>query len=266
MLRHALMLGLLLGGCATQSPASTSAPPCLVDLSHSYDDDTIYWPTSPSTFEKTTLSHGHTSGGYFYSAYEVATPEHGGTHLDAPIHFAEGGSTTDEVPLSRLVAPGVVIDMTESASSDRDALLGVEHIDAFEAEHGRIPRGSIVLVRTGWSKFWPDTKRYMGDDRRGDASQLHFPGISQEAAKALVDRSVGAVGIDTASLDHGPSTDFLAHRVLLGADIPGFENVMNLDSLPPTGTEIIALPMKIAGGSGGPLRIIARVPGDVCRP
>ena len=123
-----------------------------------------------------------------------------------------------------------------------------------------------MLVRTGWSEFWPDAKRYMGDDRRGDASQLHFPGISQEAAKALVDRSVGAVGIDTASLDHGPSTGFLAHRVILGADIPGFENVMNLDSLPPTGTEIIALPMKIAGGSGGPLRIIARVPGDVCRP
>ena len=266
MSRRSTILGLWLLGCAAQTPPTSSSPPCLVDLSHTYDEETIYWPTSPSKFVKTTISHGHTGGGYFYSAYEIATPEHGGTHLDAPIHFAEGGATTDEVPLSRLVGPGVVIDMTESAAADRDALLGVEHIDAFESVHGPIAPGSIVLVRTGWSDFWPDTKRYMGDDRRGDASSLHFPGISEAAARVLVDRSVGAVGIDTASLDHGPSKDFLAHRVLLAADIPGFENVTNLDALPPRGAEIIALPMKIAGGSGGPLRIIARVPRDACHP
>ena len=255
---------MLLVGCAAQTPPSVSPAPCLVDLSHSYDEDTIYWPTSPSRFVKATISHGETSGGYFYSAYEIATPEHGGTHLDAPVHFAEEGSTTDEVPLERLIAPGVVIDISEAASKDRDALLTVRQIEAFESEHGRISPGSIVLIRTGWSDFWPDAKRYLGDDRSGDASNLHFPGISEAAARALVERSIGAVGIDTASLDHGPTKAGLAHRVLASANTPGFENVTHLDALPTTGAEIIALPMKITGGSGGPLRIIARVPMDAC--
>lgn len=257
-------LALVLAGCASQPAAATQTAPCLVDLSHSFDDDTIYWPTSPSMFVKTTISHGHTSGGYFYSAYEVSTPEHGGTHMDAPNHFAEDGAATDAVPLSRLMAPGVVVDMSEAAAADRDALLTVEHIEAFESTHGAISPGSIVLVRTGWEDYWPDAKLYLGDDSRGDASNLHFPGISEAAAHALVERSIAAVGIDTASLDHGPSRAFLAHRVLAGADIPGFENVTNLRAVPSTGAEIIALPMKIAGGSGGPLRIVARVPGAAC--
>jgi kynurenine formamidase len=253
-----------LTGCVSQSTPATESAPCLVDLSYPFDEDTIYWPTSPSTFAKTTISHGHTSGGYFYSAYQVSTPEHGGTHMDAPIHFAEEGAAADAVPLSRLIAAGAVVDMSESASADRDALLTVDHIESFESRHGTIAPRTIVLVRTGWGDYWPDAKRYLGDDRRGDASNLHFPGISEAAARALVERSVAAVGIDTASLDHGPSRDFLAHRVLAAADIPGFENVANLEALPPTGAEIIALPMKIADGSGGPLRIVARVPREAC--
>lgn len=184
---------------------STNAPPCLIDLSYTYDDDTIYWPTAPSTFQKETLFYGVTDRGYFYSAFTIATPEHGGTHIDAPIHFAQGKATTEEIPLERLVAPGVVIDMTDAAAGDRDALLTVEHIDAFEREHGAIEPGTIVLVRTGWAKYWPDRGRYLGDDIPGDASNLHFPGISGQAAHTLVARRVAAVGIDTASIDNGPS-------------------------------------------------------------
>ena len=154
----------------------------------------------------------------------------------------------------------MVIDISKAAARDADALLLPSDLEAFESEHGRIGPGTIVLVRTGWGRFWPDRKRYLGDDTPGDASHLHFPGISGEAARALVDRNVAAVGIDTASLDHGPSKDFIAHRILLGANIPGFENVAELDQLPPKGATVVALPVKIKDGSGGPLRIVALVP------
>jgi kynurenine formamidase len=231
----------------------------LVDLTYTFDETTIYWPTAPSKFVLTRLHHGPTEAGHFYAANTLATPEHGGTHFDAPIHFGEGKPTVEKVALERLVAPGIVIDMSEAAKADADALLGVAHIDAFEKEHGKIEPGAIVLVRTGWGSRWPDRKRYLGDDTEGDASKLHFPGIGKDAAERLVERKVAAVGIDTASIDHGPSKDFIAHQVLLGAEIPAFENVARLEEIPERGALIIALPMKIGGGSGAPLRIVAVV-------
>jgi kynurenine formamidase len=265
------LLALIAAASCTAAPATTTTAPTaasttpaplegeLVDLSHAFDADTIYWPTSPSGFELTKLHEGPTEGGYFYAANTLCAPEHGGTHLDAPIHFAEGRSTADTVPLSRLVGPAVVIDIAPAAATDPDTTLQPADIERFEAEHGAIAANTIVLVRTGWSERWPDRKRYLGDDTPGDASNLHFPGISKEAAQALVDREVAAVGIDTASIDHGPSQEFWAHRVLMAADIPAFENLMALDQLPATGATVIALPMKIGGGSGGPLRAIAIV-------
>lgn len=230
-----------------------------VDLTHAFDETTIYWPTSPEGFQLKSLFHGQAAGGFFYSANEMIAPEHGGTHLDAPIHFAEGRSTTEAVPLSRLVAPAVVVDMTAKAKVDVDALLEVGDLEAFEAAHGRIAAGTIVLVRTGWSERWPDRLRYLGDDTPGDATKMHFPGISRGAAEWLVEHEIAAVGIDTASIDHGPSQDFVAHRVLMGADVPAFENVTALEQLPARGALVVALPMKIGGGSGGPLRIVAAV-------
>lgn len=234
----------------------------MVDLTHSFDERTLYWPTSPSGFKLESLSHGKTPGGFFYAANTLSAPEHGGTHLDAPIHFAEGKTTAEAIPLSRLVAPAVVIDITRKASADADALLAPEDITAFEAAHGPIERGTIVLVRTGWSERWPDRKRYFGDDTPGDASRLHFPGIGAAAARLLVERQVAAAGIDTASIDHGPSQDFQAHQILSAADIPAFENLTSLADVPARGAMVIALPMKIAGGSGGPLRVIAIVPAN----
>ncbi|HWN68955.1 MAG TPA: cyclase family protein [Haliangium sp.] len=231
-----------------------------MDLTHTFDETTIYWPNSPSGFVLHRLAHGMTEAGFFYASNSITAPEHGGTHLDAPIHFAEGRTTAEAVPLSRLIGPAVVIDMSGAATQGPDALLAVSDVEAFERAHGAIAPGTIVLVRTGWAARWPDRRRYLGDDTPGDISNLHFPGISRAAAEALVARGIAAVGIDTASIDHGPSRDFIAHQVLMKADIPAFENLATLDALPPRGALLIALPMKIGGGSGGPLRAVAVLP------
>lgn len=233
----------------------------VVDLTHAFDAQTIYWPTSPTRFELDTLSFGMTEGGWFYSANVLGTPEHGGTHLDAPVHFSESGEDASEVPLDRLVGPAVVIDVTEQAGGDTDYRLTSADVAAWEAEHGRIEEGSIVLLRTGWSSRWPDAGSYLGSTVPGDASNLHFPSYGEDAARVLVEeRNVAVLGADVASIDYGASTDFIVHRVAAAANVPGLENLTNLDALPVRGAWVIALPMKIAGGSGGPLRAIALVP------
>ena len=233
----------------------------LVDLSHTYSSETLYWPTSPSKFEKETLSFGESEGGFFYSAFSICTPEHGGTHLDSPLHFAAGGFATDQIPLQKLVAPAVVIDVSRKASADRNYLLSVDDILSFEQAHGSIPAGAIVLLRTGWSRFWPDAKAYLGDDTPGDASKLEFPSYGEAAARLLVeDRNVAILGVDTASTDYGKSTDFVVHRIAAARNVSNLENLTNLDKLPSTGAVVVALPMKIGGGSGGPVRVLALVP------
>ena len=230
----------------------------IVDLTHPFDEKTIYWPTSPSAFERKELAFGETPGGWFYSSYSFCTPEHGGTHLDAPIHFSRAGDTADRVPLRRLVGPAAVLDVSRQASRDSDYRLTAQDVLAWERTHGRIEPGTIILLRTGWSARWPDRKRYLGDDTPGDASKLHFPSFGADAARLLVDeRRIAALGVDTASIDFGASNDFAVHRLAMAAQVPGFENVTNLERLPERGAWVVALPMKIAGGSGGPLRIIA---------
>jgi kynurenine formamidase len=233
----------------------------VVDLTHAFDDGTVYWPTSPSRFELERLAWGPTEAGYFYSANRFCSPEHGGTHLDAPIHFAEGGWTAEAIPLERLIAPAVVLDVTAQAAADRDYRLTAADVATWEAEHGAIPAGAIILLRTGWSRFWPTPESYLGSSVPGDASQLHFPSYGEAAARLLVEeRRVAALGVDTASIDYGQSKDFLVHRLAAAANVPGLENLAYLDRLPATGSLLVALPMKIAGGSGGPLRAVALVP------
>jgi kynurenine formamidase len=233
----------------------------IVDLTHSFDARTIYWPTSPSGFELKPLFNGFTKGGFFYAANSFCSPEHGGTHLDAPRHFAQGRWTSADIPVERFVGPAVVIDISQKAATDRDYRLKPEDIAAFEAAHGRIADGAIVLLRTGWSARWGDRKAYLGDDAPGDASNLHFPAFGAEAAALLVnERHARMIGLDTASVDHGPSRDFPVHRIVAAADASGLENLTNLDQLPPTGAIVFALPMKIAQGTGGPARIIALTP------
>jgi kynurenine formamidase len=126
--------------------------------------------------------------------------------------------------------------------------------------HGKIEPGTILFLRTGFGKVYPDKRKYLGTDERGAAAvpKLHFPGLDPEAARWLTtNRSIKAIGLDTASIDRGQSTTFDSHRILFEKNIPAFENVANLDQLPSDGFSVIALPMKIKGGSGGPLRIIA---------
>ncbi|MGI9202407.1 MAG: cyclase family protein [Woeseiaceae bacterium] len=233
----------------------------VIDLSHAYGESTLYWPTSPTTFRKDVLAYGDTDQGYFYSAYSVCTPEHGGTHIDAPVHFAKEGLSTDELPLENLIAPAVVIDVSAKAAADPTYRLSVADVNRFESSYGEIPAGTIVLMRTDWSTRWPDAMRYLGDDTPGDASNLKFPGFGAAATRLLVEeRAVGMLGIDTASVDYGPSQDFIAHQIGAAQGIPNLENLTNLAALPATGSIIMALPMKIQGGSGGPVRVVALVP------
>jgi kynurenine formamidase len=233
----------------------------VVDLTHSFDKAALYWPSSPSAFVLDTLSAGMTPDGYFYSAFAFSTPEHGGTHLDAPYHFSGTGNTVDRVPLTQLIAPAVVIDISARVRADRDYQLTVADLAAFEARHGRVPRGAIVLLRTDWSKRWSDPASYFGDSVPKRATHLHFPSYGLDAARVLVlERGAGVLGLDTPSIDYGPSQDFVVHRMAMGSNVAALENLTSLDQLPPTGALVIALPMKIAGGSGGPLRAVALVP------
>lgn len=247
---------LLLAGCASPPALDESK---LVDLTYPFNDQTVYWPTARK-FELEQVAYGRNADGDWYASNDFCASEHGGTHLDAPSHFAEGGRATADVPLAQLVGPARVIDIRRRCEVDPDYLLHPRDIQRHEALYGRIEPGSIVLIRTGWSRFYPDTKRYLGSDARGSARALSFPGIGAAAARRLVARGVDLVGIDTASLDRGLSTTFATHRVLSQADIPGLENVANLHKLPPRGSLVIALPMKIEGGTGGPCRIIAVLP------
>ena len=234
-------------------------PDRIVDLTYAFDANTVYWPTAEQ-FKLETDFEGMTDKGYFYSAYRYSAAEHGGTHLDSPVHFAKGRASVDQLSLERLMGPAIVIDVTRQCASNPDYLVSVADFQNWERRNGRIPWGTIVLLRTGFGKFYPDARNYLGTAERGAAAvaKLHFPGLDPAAARWLTEnRQIKAIGLDTASIDRGQSTLFESHRILFEKNIPAFENVANLDQLPVKGFSVIALPMKIKGGSGGPLRIIA---------
>lgn len=229
-----------------------------IDLSYDFSEQTIYWTTADG-FKKETVAEGRTDKGYYYSAYKFSAPEHGGTHLDSPIHFAEGRQTVDQIPLKQLIAPAVKIDVSANAAANRDYLVSVKDIINWETANGKIPDASIVLLQTGYGKFWGDRTKYMGIESADE--QKHFPGLSAEAARWLVEnRKINAIGIDTASIDYGQSQTFDAHVILMEQNIPAFENVANLEKVPVKGAQVFAFPMKIKTGSGAPLRIAALIP------
>jgi kynurenine formamidase len=260
-----LSLVSLIAGCTTTAARTPPGPfggaGRWVDLTHPLSSESVFWPTA-EPFALSVDFAGRTERGYYYAANRFCTAEHGGTHIDAPRHFAEGRPTVDAVPLSRLIGPAVVVDVSARAAASRDHLVDLADLRDWEAQHGPIPAGVIVLLRTDFSRFWPDAERYLGTAERGEsgAAKLHFPGLDAEAAAWLVRRGIASVGIDTASIDYGPSRDFAAHVELMTHDVPAFENLAHLDALPPTGAFVVALPTKIEGGSGGPLRIVAWVP------
>jgi kynurenine formamidase len=250
----------LLLACAACDPAATPIHEReVVDLTWTLDESSIAWPTSPG-FTLETQFDGVTDGGWYYLSHVFHGPEHGGTHIDAPIHFYRGRDSTDEIPLTRLIAPGVSVDVRGPCAADRDHLVGLADFEEWERRNGRMPQGAIVLLHTGFGAFWPDRERYMGTAELGPDAvpELHFPGLDPAAVDWLVQqRGIAAIGLDTPSIDHGPSTDFASHVALFEHDVPAFENVAHLDRLPPRDFTVIALPAKIGGGSGGPLRIVA---------
>jgi kynurenine formamidase len=265
-MRHVLVLtAFALAGCGSTAP--TPQQPVfpsgtVVDLSHTYDTSTVFWPTAES-FRLETVADGMTAGGYYYAANNFFTSEHGGTHVDAPVHFAQGAQTVDQIPVERLIGAAYIIDVRDQTAANPDYQVSVEDIARTEAAQGAIPRDAIVLIRTGFSTRWPDRARYLGTAERGARAvdQLHFPGLHPDAAKWVVaNRAIKAIGLDTASIDFGQSTLFESHRILYAANIPAFENLTALERLPPTGAYVIALPMKIGRGSGAPLRAVAIVP------
>jgi kynurenine formamidase len=238
----------------------TTNPAKIIDLTYTFDTSTIYWPTEGG-FEHKFELFGMQPGGYFYSSARFAAAEHGGTHMDAPLHFNRDGMSVDQVPMNYFVGPAAVIDFSSRSLNYPDATLSLEDIHAYERTHGEIPVGAIVVGRSGWGRFWPDKKRYLGTDKPGDVTHLHFPGFSPEAVKFLLtERNVNVLVIDTASLDPGDSRDFPVHRIWLGANRVGFENLANADKLPFSGATIFCIPMKIGKGTGAPTRIFAVLP------
>jgi kynurenine formamidase len=231
----------------------------IVDLTYAFDANTVYWPTAEQ-FKLETDFEGVTDKGYFYSAYRYSAAEHGGTHLDSPVHFAKGHPSVDQIPLDQLIGAAILIDVTKQCATNPDYLVSVKDFEDWEKQNGKIANGTIVLLRTGYGKYYPDRKKYLGTDERGAeaVAKLHFPGLDPDAARWLTqNRSIKAIGLDTASIDRGQSTLFESHRILFEKNIPALENVANLEQLPVKGFSVIALPMKIKGGSGGPLRIVA---------
>lgn len=254
-----LLTSLFIVSCRTAAPQFPNGR--IVDLSHAFDAETVYWPTAePFRLEKD--FEGVTEKGYYYAANKFSAAEHGGTHIDAPVHFAKGHNTVDQIPLDQLTGAAVVVDVTKQCAGNPDYQISAEDLTAWEKEQGRIPEGAILLLRTGYGKLWPDRKKYLGTDERGAGAVpgLHFPGLAPAAAQWLTqNRSIKAIGLDTPSIDYGQSTLFESHRTLFEKNIPAFENLADLDQLPTKDFYVIALPMKIKGGSGGPLRIIAIV-------
>ena len=262
-----LAIALSLCACGKTDPQSSPAASASqhegrwIDLTHEFSRETIYWPTADG-FKQRVDFKGFTEKGYFYASNSYQASEHGGTHLDAPIHFAEGKLTASELKIDQLVGmAGRRRRFRPGPAQDPDYRVTVADFEAWEEQHGPLP--PIVLLNTGFHKHWPDRKKYMGTDERGPEAvkKLHFPGLHPDAATWLVKNGkVKAIGIDTPSIDYGQSTEFMAHRILFEADVPAFENVANLSAMPPTGAWVAALPMKIRNGTGGPLRIVALVP------
>jgi kynurenine formamidase len=229
----------------------------IVDMTHSMSATMPFWP-GPETnpFVHDTLS-AHPDGAPSMAAYQ--TPEHHGTHIDAPVHGGEGLLSVDLIPANDLFAPLAVIDVTASAEADADYQLSVEDVHQWESMHGLVPEGAVVIMRSGWNRYWDDSKAYFGADLEG---RLHFPGFSVEAARFLVDeRNVGALGVDTPSVDPGNARGFPAHGVGNGSGKYHLENVAAVDAVPEAGAFIVVAPVKIAGGSGGQVRLFAVIPG-----
>jgi len=226
----------------------------VLDLSYAINDKLVPWPGDEKWFEANANATVEKDG-YFTRSFWML--EHYGTHLDAPAHFPPGKTTVDQIPVRQLFGPAVVFDVRGPGTQDPDFQLRARNIEEWEIRNGRISSGSIALLRTGWASRWPDTKSYRNQDASG---KMHFPGFSAEAAKLLIERKVSGLGCDTMSVEYGASEDFSLHRLTLGAELYHLENLADLSALPETGAFLIVAPIKLEGGSGGPVRVFALLP------
>lgn len=248
--------------CASP-PAESGIQGRLLDMTYPYNEDTIYWPTA-RPFQLVKVSWGISEGGYWYASNEFSAAEHGGTHADAPIHFAENGRTIDQIPLEEWIGPAVKIDVTAECEENRDYLLSVEDIKSWEEEYGKIPDGAWVIMYTGiGTKYYPDKMKVLGTDKTGAEAipELSFPGFSPESAKFLTEeRNITGIALDTPSIDYGKSAEFMVHRIMFAADKLALENIANLDKLPAQGAMLYVIPMLITDGTGAPARVFAVIP------
>jgi len=228
----------------------------LLDLTYPLNQDNPYWPAKgffPFTLNNLTTLEKE---GVYSNSFSM--PEHLGTHIDAPNHFVKGHPSLDQLPLDKFFGPAAVIDIKDKVDRDPDYLLSIDDIKEWEGRHGPIPSRAIVLLYTGWGRYWSDGARYRNQDQQG---RMHFPGYSPEAARFLLTkRDILAMGIDTLSVDRGISKDYAVHHLVLSTDRYFLENVANLDKMPALGAYLIVAPIKIERGSGGPVRVIAILP------
>lgn len=231
----------------------------LIDLTNTLERDSPYWAENqPGSPFHTSVTSNYEKDGNFTRS--LSMPEHFGTHMDAPVHFDPEGVSVDQIAVERFFAPAVLVDVSSAVTTNADYRVTVQDIEKWTGKHGSIPTGAVVFFRTGWAVRWPSQEKYMNTDARGVP---HFPGLSVEAVQYLMAQAcpVG-IGIDTASVDYGPSTDFAVHRLTMPAGVYHLENVANLDKLPLTGFRVIALPLKLGGGSGAPARVVALIPAE----
>ena len=226
----------------------------VLDLSYAINDKLVPWPGDEKWFAAE-VNASVEKNGYFTRSFWML--EHYGTHLDAPAHFPPGKATVDQIPAKQLFGPAAVIDVRAEGAKDADYQLPATRVEDWEKRHGRIASGAIVLLRTGWASRWPDAQKYRNQDPPG---KMHFPGFSAEAAKLLVERKVSGLGCDTMSVDHGASADFAVHHLALGSGLYHLENLADLSALPETGAFLMVAPIKLQGGSGGPVRVFALLP------
>lgn len=235
----------------------------MLDMTFPFDQETIYWP-GEKTFKLTKGFQGTTDQGYWYAAGEYGAAEHGGTHVDAPIHFAKNGRTIDQIPLKEWIGRAVKIDVTQKCEKDRDYMLTVDDIKGWEKKYGKIPSGSWVIMYTGLdTRHYPDRSKVLGTDITGREAIPHltFPGFSPESAEFLVkERNIKGIAIDTPSIDYGKSKDFKVHRIICGGDKLALENIANLDKLPAKGAMLHVIPMLIRDATGAPARVFAVLP------
>jgi len=226
----------------------------VIDLSYAINDKLVRWPGDEKVFEAE-VNASIEKDGYFTRSFW--TLEHYGTHLDAPVHFAPGKTTVDQIPVKQFFGPAVVLDVQADGAKNADYQLPVARVEEWEKRHRPIPEGAIVLLRTGWSARWPDAERYRNEDAQG---RMHFPGFSVDAAKLLIERKVSGLGCDSMSVDYGASADFAVHHLALGSGLYHLENLADLSALPETGALLVVAPIKLEGGSGGPVRVFALLP------